>query len=105
MNKDFGRAMGTLGGLEAQRPDLVAPAVAALMDSRSDVDGDGVLDVDEVRNLTDPNAVGGTLECLPEEDASGGGCAVVRRSDAGATSVLVLTALLAWTRRRVRLPR
>lgn len=103
----FGLAMQG-AGLQAKSPNLIAGALQQLEASGSDVDKDGVSDIEELRNMENPNAANASLECLTETDDDAG-CSVAGRSsrrNGGVASVLgvSLAALVAARirRRRVR---
>ena len=107
--KPFAIAMQN-AGLMAKSPNLIAPALQKLEQTGSDVDKDGVPDVEELRNMEDPNAANTPLQCLDESPPpASGGCAVRTRrlgGDDDSRSILgaavVATALVRARRRRVR---
>jgi hypothetical protein len=103
----FGLAMQGQG-LVARSPNSVDGALQKLEASGSDVDTDGVPDIEELRNMDDPNAASTSLECLnetpPEES---GGCGVADkqpRHDGSVVSTLgiFLSVLVAARVRRRR---
>lgn len=71
----FGAAMQG-AHLTAGQPQKIAAALDELAAERSDVDGDGVTDIDELRALTDPNAEGEPLKCLDGGSGDDGSCSV-----------------------------
>jgi hypothetical protein len=98
----FGLAMQG-AGLQAKSPNLIAGAIQKLEASGSDVDKDGTPDVEELRNMENPNAAKTSLECLSEtEDDSG--CSVAGRSSRrdGSVSSVLGVALAALVAARVR---
>jgi hypothetical protein len=88
----------------------VAGALQQLETSGSDVDNDGVPDVEELRNMESPNAADTSLECLneaPPEESGGCGVAVPRAQRVGSGASMLgafLVALAAGSivRRRAR---
>jgi hypothetical protein len=100
----FGLAMQG-AGLQAKSPNLIAGAIQKLEASGSDVDKDGVTDVEELRNMENPNAANTSLDCLAEDSGSDSGCTVARRWSPRGRSVASflgasLTALVAACVRR-----
>jgi hypothetical protein len=93
----FGQALRARG-LGAGDEGSLARALAALELDRIDSDGDGVVDVDELRAGTDPNRAAD----LPAVEY---GCALAGAGAAGALPALILAALalaLRAARRRAR---
>lgn len=89
-------------GLMATLPNSVKPAVDGLRADRSDVDGDMVLDIDELASGRNPNVPGDSSVCLP---IYGFGCAVPAVRAAPGELGLALfagAALLVGVRRRGR---
>lgn len=101
--KPFGLAMQS-EGLQARSPNLIAPALQKLEASGSDVDNDGVPDVEELRNMEDPNTANTSLECLNETPPDDSGCSVAPETPAGSGTPLVwaFAAALIAARRRAR---
>ncbi|HVJ94264.1 MAG TPA: thrombospondin type 3 repeat-containing protein [Labilithrix sp.] len=95
----FGRAMRSRG-MEAYDENSVRVAIDALTAEKKDSDGDGVSDVDELKEGTDPNATAGEERVIPEY-----GCASTSRT-AGTSSPTVIflpaLALAAFVRRTRR---
>lgn len=83
-------------GLRANDSDSLLNALDQLDASGVDSDGDGVSDIDELMDGTDPNADGGAL-C--ELDTPRYGCTT---ASAPARTVLLLLPLLLWWRRERR---
>jgi len=96
--KPFAQAMQA-HGLTAANPSLIRPAIVALFQDGVDSDGDGLTDVSELDNGTDPNLPGDVSICGPEY-----GCAVVERGDEpdADTPLLVLLGVVAFAVRRRR---
>jgi hypothetical protein len=95
--KPFGLAMQG-EGLQARSPNLIAGALQKLEASASDVDKDGVPDIEELRNMEDPNAANTSLECLNESPEEDSGCSVADGAQTRSGSALpwmVLAALVA----------
>lgn len=88
--KPFGLAMQS-EGLMASSPNLIAGALQKLEASGSDVDKDGVPDVEELRNMEDPNTPDAALVCFNETPSDDGGCSVAHR---GASGLAGWTALI-----------
>jgi hypothetical protein len=106
LDKEFGKAMLDEGGLVVKQPGTFAAALAALEASGSDVDDDGVPDVEELSFLEDPNAAGDAeLECLPEPSSSSGGCRAARGGAEGQLLVSSVLGIALLLRRRNRLLR
>jgi MYXO-CTERM domain-containing protein len=97
--KPFAQAMQA-HGLTAADPSLIRPAVVGLFQDGVDSDGDGLTDVSELDNGTDPNLPGDVSICGPEY-----GCAVVDGGDAPDTGapLLVLLGVVAFSLRRRKL--
>jgi hypothetical protein len=105
-------------GARGKIPASLRPALIEAANERQDSDGDGVTDLQELRDGTDPNLEGdaiqggggaggeiefGTLDDLPPLPAHG--CAFGSRlPGSGPTSLLCAGALLALLRRRRKTP-
>jgi MYXO-CTERM domain-containing protein len=63
--KPFGQAMIDVGGLSARSPEEIPGALQALDAAKTDSDGDGASDVDELRAGEDPNRPGAQSLCGP----------------------------------------
>lgn len=63
--KPFGQAMIDVGGLSARSPEDLPAALDALEAAKTDSDGDGATDVDELRAGEDPNRPGAQSLCGP----------------------------------------
>lgn len=63
--KPFGRAMIEVGGLGPRSPEELPPAIQALESAKTDSDGDGASDIDELRAAEDPNRPGAQSLCGP----------------------------------------
>lgn len=84
-----GLVAGDLGSLRGALDDLESEG--------SDVDGDGVADIQELRDGTDPNSSGGLAE--PPEYGCIGNIAPTRSSWPGAAAVLAAIAFVSRRRR------
>lgn len=87
----FGQAMRDRGLIAGDEGSL-SQALTRMETDRVDSNGDGTLDVDELRAGKDPNLEAGQLQV-------GYGCAV-GGGEGGLAPALVLLAWLAWRRRR-----
>jgi hypothetical protein len=98
--KPFADQMVT-AGLEAREPDRIRPALDALEAAATDSDGDGVPDVEELRQERDPNVKGAGVVCGP---TYGCGAHVAARDHVDPTALIAALAvalmLCAAARRR-----
>jgi hypothetical protein len=91
------------GGVVVKRPQTVPDALDVLEAAGSDVDGDGVPDVEELSMLEDPNVPGDAeVECLSEPSSSSGGCRTARGRPAGHLVVSMVLGAVALGRRHRR---
>ena len=86
--RPFGQAMMAVG-LESKRPELVAAALDTLEQASTDSDGDGFLDVEELREGKNPNQPGEGVLCATY------GCGMRASSPAGSRPAATLFFLIA----------